>query len=258
MTERNPTPAPATLVAIDIAKHRHEVLIEAPGHQRRRRLTILSNKAEHDRLVAALPAYASPVLIGFEATGDYHRGARLPPALGRLRAAAGLIRGARPDAGGSAQRLGQERPQGRAGDPAHAPDRRDPALSRPAGGRDQRPAGAVEDPRGDLEGQDRDLASHPDPLPAAVFSRDRALCRQQPQRLVPRLARTLSHAWPASWLWTGRALCRRHGPSSAARCPKRACSTTSTRPHAPPQLCPWQKALRRSPCSAWCWPRPAA
>ena len=33
MTELNPTPAPATLVAIDIAKHRHEVLIEAPGQQ---------------------------------------------------------------------------------------------------------------------------------------------------------------------------------------------------------------------------------
>ncbi|EIM30767.1 hypothetical protein MicloDRAFT_00006700, partial [Microvirga lotononidis] len=42
MTELNRTPVPATLVAIDIAKHRHEVLIEAAGHQRRRRLTILS------------------------------------------------------------------------------------------------------------------------------------------------------------------------------------------------------------------------
>ena len=31
MTKRNPIPAPATLVAIDIAKHRHEVLIEAPA-----------------------------------------------------------------------------------------------------------------------------------------------------------------------------------------------------------------------------------
>lgn len=29
MTELNPTPVPATLVAIDISKHRHEVLIEA-------------------------------------------------------------------------------------------------------------------------------------------------------------------------------------------------------------------------------------
>jgi hypothetical protein len=31
MTELNPTPVPAALVAIDISKHRHEVLIEAPG-----------------------------------------------------------------------------------------------------------------------------------------------------------------------------------------------------------------------------------
>ncbi|WP_262032395.1 IS110 family transposase, partial [Microvirga sp. Mcv34] len=74
MTELNPTPAPATLVAIDIAKYRHEVLIEAPGQARRRRLTILSTKADHDRLVEALVAYGGPVLIGFEATGDYHRG----------------------------------------------------------------------------------------------------------------------------------------------------------------------------------------
>jgi transposase len=74
MTELNPTPAPATLVAIDIAKHRHEVLIEAPGQARRRRLTILSTKTDYDRLVEALGAYGGPVLIGFEATGDYHRG----------------------------------------------------------------------------------------------------------------------------------------------------------------------------------------
>jgi transposase len=74
MTELNPTPAPATLVAIDIAKHRHEVLIEALGHQRRRRLTVLSTKADYDRLVENLAAYGCPVVIGFEATGDYHRG----------------------------------------------------------------------------------------------------------------------------------------------------------------------------------------
>jgi hypothetical protein len=74
MTELNPTPAPSTLVAIDVAKHRHEVLIEAPGQARRRRLTILSTKADYDRLVVALGAYGGPVLIAFEATGDYHRG----------------------------------------------------------------------------------------------------------------------------------------------------------------------------------------
>jgi transposase len=74
MTKRRPTPAPATLVAIDISKYRHEVLIEAPGHARRRRLTVLSSKADHDRLIETLAAYSGPVVIGFEATGDYHRG----------------------------------------------------------------------------------------------------------------------------------------------------------------------------------------
>ena len=74
MTKDNPILAPATLVAIDIAKYRHEVLIEVPGRARRRRLTVLSNKADYDRLVEALAAYGGPVLIGFEATGDYHRG----------------------------------------------------------------------------------------------------------------------------------------------------------------------------------------
>ena len=74
MTERNPTPTSATLVAIDISKHHHEVLIEAPGHHRRRRLTILSTRADHDRLVETLTAYDGQIVIGFEATGDYHRG----------------------------------------------------------------------------------------------------------------------------------------------------------------------------------------
>ncbi|WP_262267774.1 IS110 family transposase [Microvirga yunnanensis] len=74
MTKDNPTLAPATLVAIDIAKYRHEVLIEVPGRARRRRLTVLSTKAEYDRLIEALAAYGGSVLIGFEATGDYHRG----------------------------------------------------------------------------------------------------------------------------------------------------------------------------------------
>ena len=74
MTKSNPTPAPATLVAIDISKHRHEVLIEAAGHARRRRLTVLSTRADHDRLVEILTSYGSPIVIGFEATGDYHRG----------------------------------------------------------------------------------------------------------------------------------------------------------------------------------------
>ena len=38
MTILDSTPAAAVLVAIDIAKVRNEVLIEAPGHKRRCRL----------------------------------------------------------------------------------------------------------------------------------------------------------------------------------------------------------------------------
>ena len=47
--------AGAMLVAIDIAKARNEVLIEAAGHDRRRRLTVPNTRAEHDRFVELLP-----------------------------------------------------------------------------------------------------------------------------------------------------------------------------------------------------------
>lgn len=72
MTRRDPTPADAVLVAIDIAKARNEVLIAPPG-ARRRRLTVLNTRAEHDRLAEILSGYAAPVVVGFEATGDYYR-----------------------------------------------------------------------------------------------------------------------------------------------------------------------------------------
>ena len=54
MTSQNSIPADAVLVAIDIAKVRNEVLIEAPGHKRRRRLSVLNTRAEHDHLIAIL------------------------------------------------------------------------------------------------------------------------------------------------------------------------------------------------------------
>jgi hypothetical protein len=38
------------LVGIDIAKNRHEVLIEVPGRKRRRRVTMLNTGADFDRL----------------------------------------------------------------------------------------------------------------------------------------------------------------------------------------------------------------
>ena len=73
MTRPVPTPPDAALVAIDIAKTRNEVLIEQPGQARRRRLTVLNTRADHDRLLAQLAGLGHPVVAAFEATGNYHR-----------------------------------------------------------------------------------------------------------------------------------------------------------------------------------------
>ncbi|MBG0792444.1 IS110 family transposase [Methylocystis sp. H62] len=73
MTNMQPIPNDPVLVAIDVAKARNEVLIEAANHQRRRRLTVLNNRTEHDRFVGTLAGYIRPVICAFEATGNYHR-----------------------------------------------------------------------------------------------------------------------------------------------------------------------------------------
>ncbi|MER9813043.1 MULTISPECIES: transposase, partial [unclassified Mesorhizobium] len=73
MATSDSTPAAAVLVAIDIAKVRNEVLIEASAHKRRRRLLVLNTRAEHDHLIEVLQAYGRPVVCAFEATGNYHR-----------------------------------------------------------------------------------------------------------------------------------------------------------------------------------------
>jgi transposase len=68
-----PTQPSTVLVAIDIAKLRHDVLIEAPGWKRRKRL-ILPNTAAEFRLFADfLHGLKHPVRIVFKATGNYHR-----------------------------------------------------------------------------------------------------------------------------------------------------------------------------------------
>lgn len=61
------------LVAIDIAKARHEVLIAVPGRKRRRRLTVLNQLDDFNRLITTLSDYHRPVRAAFEATGNYHR-----------------------------------------------------------------------------------------------------------------------------------------------------------------------------------------
>jgi transposase len=73
MTTKQIRPSNAVLVAIDIAKARNEVLIEIPGRQRRRKLSIRNTRDDHDRLVALLLETGRTVICGFEATGNYHR-----------------------------------------------------------------------------------------------------------------------------------------------------------------------------------------
>ena len=82
-----PTQPPAVLVAIDIAKLRHDVLIEAPGWKNRKRM-ILPNTAAEFRLFADF-------LHGLKHPGARRlRGHReLPPAAGAFSAGRGFPSG---------------------------------------------------------------------------------------------------------------------------------------------------------------------
>jgi transposase len=72
MTRSYTTPEAAILVAVDIAKDHNEVLIEL--HQNhRRRFRVANTLEEYERLVAYLRQFDTPALVGFEATGNYHR-----------------------------------------------------------------------------------------------------------------------------------------------------------------------------------------
>jgi transposase len=73
MTLSNDTPQPTTLVAVDIAKNYHDVLIQPPPPGRRRRVRIANSRQDFEHLAGYLQGLKSSVLIGFEATGNYHR-----------------------------------------------------------------------------------------------------------------------------------------------------------------------------------------
>ena len=73
MTDRSITQIAPLLVAIDISKSRHEILISIPDKKRPRRLTVLNQLEDFKRLIAILADYARPVRVAFEATGDYYR-----------------------------------------------------------------------------------------------------------------------------------------------------------------------------------------
>jgi hypothetical protein len=73
MTDTIISQSQSVLVAIDISKARHELLIAVPGKARRRRLTVLNQLDDFNRLVATVAEYGHPVPVAFEATGNYHR-----------------------------------------------------------------------------------------------------------------------------------------------------------------------------------------
>lgn len=73
MTKARDTTGARILVGINVSKHCHEVLIAVPGKARRGRMTVLNTAADYQRLIEALRGFELPVMIGFEATGNYHR-----------------------------------------------------------------------------------------------------------------------------------------------------------------------------------------
>ena len=73
MTDTIITQSKTVLVAIDIAKARHEVLIAVAGRKRHRRLTVLNQLDDFGRLIAIRSDYRHPVRVAFDATGNYHR-----------------------------------------------------------------------------------------------------------------------------------------------------------------------------------------
>ena len=73
MTKLTSTPAGAVLVAIDMSKNRQEVLIERPEGGRRRRMTVMATRQDYDGFAEQLAAIGRPIIVGFEATGNYHR-----------------------------------------------------------------------------------------------------------------------------------------------------------------------------------------
>jgi len=63
MTGSNDTPQRLTLVAIDIAKHYHDVLIEPPAPKRRSRLRLANDLEDFEHLANYLRGLKSSVLV---------------------------------------------------------------------------------------------------------------------------------------------------------------------------------------------------
>jgi transposase len=73
MTKQQTTPVAIVWVAIDVAKDRHEALIEAPGWKSRKKFRVQNTAEEFRAFAEFLHGLALPVRVGFEPTGNYHR-----------------------------------------------------------------------------------------------------------------------------------------------------------------------------------------
>src|SRR5579875_894425 len=73
MTNSQSTPEAVVWVAIDIAKDRHETLIEAPGWKTRKKFRVQNTAEEFRAFADFLHSLGPTVRIGFEPTGNYHR-----------------------------------------------------------------------------------------------------------------------------------------------------------------------------------------
>ena len=72
MTTAHSTPALPVLVAVDIAKLKHDVLVELPDG-RRQKMVVRNQLPEFRRLADHLRSLGTACLIAFEPTADYHR-----------------------------------------------------------------------------------------------------------------------------------------------------------------------------------------
>ncbi len=72
MTEPHSTPAPRVLVAIDVAKAKHDILVELPAGGRKK-MIVRNRRDEFDRLAAYPGALEGRCEVALEPTADYHR-----------------------------------------------------------------------------------------------------------------------------------------------------------------------------------------
>ena len=72
MVDQSQSRIPTWLIAIDIGKKAHAVLIEDP-EGKRQHFTMANSAEDYDRLVGLLRALPGPARIALEPTGDFHR-----------------------------------------------------------------------------------------------------------------------------------------------------------------------------------------